>query len=282
MRILSLIFLIAFSANSLHVVAEIPGKKNSNTYTFGVVPQQSAKKLARLWTPILDHLSKQVGAKIIFKTARNIPVFEERLSRGEYDFAYMNPYHYTVFSEKPGYIALAKQKDKMIQGIVVVRKDSETLSLSELNGKRLAFPSPAAFAASILPQANMEKENIEFDAEYVSSHDSVYMSVARGLFAAGGGVKRTFNNISPDIRDQLRILWTTPAYTPHAIAGHPRVSPDLKAKLTKALTRVHQSEDGMAMLKSINFKPLTAPEKGDWEDVRALDIKLLNHLLDSE
>ena len=59
---------------------------------------------------------------IRFTTAPDIPEFERRLLAGRYDLAYMNPYHYTVFSLKPGYIVVAKEKDKLIQGIVVVRK----------------------------------------------------------------------------------------------------------------------------------------------------------------
>jgi len=94
-------------------------------YTFGIVPQQSAKKLARVWTPILQHLSQETGMKIKFSTAKDIPTFEKRLAEGEYDFAYMNPYHFTVFNEQPGYKAMAHQSDKRIKGIVVVRKDSK-------------------------------------------------------------------------------------------------------------------------------------------------------------
>ena len=71
---------------------------NAETLTFGVVPQQSASKLARLWTPILEQVSREVGVRIEFRTAKDIPTFEQRLASGEYDFAYMNPYHFTVFN----------------------------------------------------------------------------------------------------------------------------------------------------------------------------------------
>lgn len=247
--------------------------------TFGIVPQQSAKKLAKAWTPILQYLSRETGVNIAFRTAPNIPVFEQRLAAGEYDLAYMNPYHYTVFREQPGYIAIAKQKNKKIQGIVVVKADSKIQSLAELKGQTLAFPSPAAFAATILPQANMRKDKIDFTAEYVSSHDSVYLSVAQGLFVAGGGVKRTFNSMAPEIRDQLRILWTTPAYTPHAIASHPRVSHEIRTKIIHAMITMDGNSEGASLLKTINFEALIAPEPVDWEDVKNLNIQLLSHML---
>ncbi|MEO0444096.1 MAG: PhnD/SsuA/transferrin family substrate-binding protein, partial [Pseudomonadota bacterium] len=59
------------------------------SYSFGIVPQQSAKKLAQAWTPVLQYLSTKTGIKLQFKTAKNIPEFEKRLADGDYDFSYM-------------------------------------------------------------------------------------------------------------------------------------------------------------------------------------------------
>lgn len=253
----------------------------AQTLTFGIVPQQSAKKMAALWTPIFQYINQQSDLQIQFSTAKDIPTFEKRLLRGEYDIAYMNPYHYTVFSQKPGYKAIAKQKNKRIKGIMVVRKDSDIQQMAELNDKTLAFPSPAAFAASVLPQAKMNQDGISFKPQYVSSHDSVYLSVARGFFPAGGGVMRTFNNTSEDVRKQLKVMWTTPGYTSHAIAVHPRIGDELSNKIQQALLNLNDSKEGQRLLKSINFKGMEIANDKQWDDVRALDIKLLDRLLDN-
>jgi len=251
----------------------------AETLTFGIVPQQSAKKLAKLWTPISRYLSEKTGVTVLFSTAQDIPTFEKRLLAGEYDIAYMNPYHYTVFHQKPGYEAIAKQQDREIKGIVVVAKESDITSLDQLSGATLAFPSLAAFAASVLPRAKMAKEGIDITPKYVSSHDSVYLTVSKGLFLAGGGVMRTFNNTAPEVREKLRVLWATPGYTPHAIAVHPRVNADLRQKIQQALIDMDQDPEGEALLKAIHFKGLERAENKDWDDVRDLNIKLLEHLL---
>ena len=251
----------------------------AETLKFGIVPQQSAKKLARLWTPIMQYLSAKTGHQIIFSTAQDIPAFEQRLLQGEYDIAYMNPYHFTVFQQKPGYHAIAKQKDKVIKGIIVVPKDSPITSLQALAGQTLAFPSPAAFAASVLPRAKMQQDKIAFTPKYVSSHDSVYLTVSRGIFPAGGGVKRTFNNTDPAVREKLKVLWETPGYTSHAIAVHPDMKAEVKAAVQQALVDMTHDPEGMALLKAINFKGIEAADDARWDDVKALDIQLLQHLL---
>lgn len=249
-------------------------------YSFGVVPQQSAKQLARLWTPIFQYIERNSGVKLQFATAKNIPEFEKRLSAGVYDFAYMNPYHFTVFNQDPGYRSLLVRIDQPIKGIVVVRKDSPLTSLEDLAGESLAFPSPAAFAASVLPRAQLSQQQISYTPRYVSSHDSVYLNVAKGIFPAGGGVKRTFNNTKPEVKAQLKVLWTTKPYTPHAIAFHPRVNNADYEEVQRAFIAMSTTEEGKALLKSLKIKVgLREAQDTDWDDVRGLGLDLLDSLI---
>ncbi|WP_299791103.1 phosphate/phosphite/phosphonate ABC transporter substrate-binding protein [uncultured Shewanella sp.] len=244
----------------------------SRTITFGVVPQQAASTLARLWSPVLSELSQNTNIQVRFATAPDIPTFERRLASGEYDVAYMNPYHYTVFSKNPGYRALVKQKDKKIKGIVVVRHDSPIQSLDELSGKIVAFPAPAAFAASVLPRANLKLRGLENENRYVGSHDSVYLAVAQGLADAGGGVKRTFKTMDMATTSQLRVLWVTPGYTPHAIAVHPRVPAEIVDELRQGFVELSSSPQGREVLNTLGLNSFEAAKNSDWDDVRALGL----------
>ncbi|GLO63442.1 phosphate ABC transporter substrate-binding protein [Vibrio sp. MACH09] len=245
-------------------------------YLFAVVPQQSATRLAKQWTPILQQLSKEVGHQFLFTTATDIPTFEKRVNEGAYDLAYMNPYHFVVFNDKPGYQAVAKAKDKKIRGIIVVRKDSGIESVNQLNGQELAFPSPAAFAASILTRAYLAQRGVHFTPKYVSSHDSVYLGVERGFYKAGGGIQRTFNAIDPNISDQLTPIWTTQGYTPHAIAAHPNFPPTLKAKIDDFFAHLADSPEGRMLIEPLKIKGFVKANNSDWDDVRALNIHLLD------
>jgi len=248
----------------------------AQTLTFSVVPQQSASRLAMQWSPILKDMSKFVGQEIIFATAPNIPIFEARLKKGEYSFAYMNPYHFVVFNKEPGYQAVAHAKDKKIKGIIVVRKDSGITKPEQLNGKQLAFPAPAAFAASILTRTYLTNSGIHFTPKYVSSHDSVYLSVAKGLYPAGGGVMRTFKAMKKEIRDQLVPMWITKGYTPHAVAVNPSVDPNITKKVQTYLTQLASTKHGRQLLEPLKIKGFVKANNHDWDDVRKLDIDLLS------
>ncbi|MEI7457383.1 MAG: phosphate/phosphite/phosphonate ABC transporter substrate-binding protein [Nitrosomonadales bacterium] len=245
------------------------------TLSMGIVPQQSASRLAEEWSPLLAEIGRRAGVNLVFRTAPNIPVFEERLSQGDYDLAYMNPYHYIVFHKANGYQAFAKEQDRKIRGILVVKKDSAYRQLADLKGRTVVFPAPAAFAASILPQAEFGRLNIPIEAKFVASHDSVYRAVSSGLQEAGGGIQRTFEACPPEIRDALRVLSETPAYTPHAFAAHPRISADLVARVQSAMLSLAHDEAGLRLLTPLAFKGISAARDKEWNDIRALDIDLL-------
>ena len=242
---------------------------------FGVVPQQSASRLAEDWGPLLAEISKRSGVALVFRTAPNIPGFEERLGKGDYDLAYMNPYHYVVFQKASGYRAFAREQDRKIKGILVVKKDSTYRKPADLAGKTVVFPAPAAFAASLLPQAEFGRLKIAIDAKFVASHDSVYRAVASGLQEAGGGIQRTLEAAPAEVRDGLRVLSETPSYTPHAFAAHPRVTPEILARVLAAMASLSADETGQRLLAPLAFKGIAAAQDKEWNDIRALDINLL-------
>ena len=257
------------------LVSQAQVQEGQKPLTVGIVPQQSASRLAEEWGPLLAELSRRSGVPLVFRTAPSIPGFEERLAKGAYDLAYMNPYHYVVFHKAAGYQAFAKEQDRRLKGILVVRKSSAYQRPADLAGKTVVFPAPAAFAASILPQAEFGRLKIAIDARFVASHDSVYRAVASGLQEAGGGIQRTLEASPPEVRDALRVLSETPAYTPHAFAAHPRVPGERVAKVLAAMVSMASDETGKRLLLPLAFKGLDGAQDKEWNDIRALDIDLL-------
>lgn len=244
---------------------EVPG---GNEVTFGIVPQQSASRLARMWGPFLEELSQQTGTTFRFRTTKDIPTFEACLAAGAFDYAYMNPMHYGIFSSEASYRAIAHQEGKRLKGVMVARVDSEFSEIASLDGQNIAFPSPGAFGASILNRASLQRVNVSYTPSYVKSHDSVYRAVAAGLMAAGGGVTRTWNALDPDVRAQLQIIHETEGFTPHAIAVHEGIDPAQIDKVQAALLSMSASHPDL--VKGIGMKGFVAAADSDWDDVRAL------------
>lgn len=240
---------------------------------FGVVPQQSVTKLAVAWTPLLAYLSNKTGYQFEFRTGADIRSFEHRVEAGEFDFAYYSPLHYASY-QSSGYLAVAREKDTRLFGIVVVPKTSKFKDLKDLQGITMAFPSPTAFAATVLPQATLKKLGVLVTSKYVSSHESVYRSVALGLYPAGGGILKTYNQVDAPVRDKLRILWTTPSYTSHPVAVHQRVPGEVTRRVVAALIAMDKDAQGARLLAAAGYKGFVAAQDRDYADIRALKISI--------
>jgi phosphonate transport system substrate-binding protein len=180
------------------------------TFNVGVVPQFEARKLADIWLPILDELERRTGYHFDMEGSARIPVFEKSFEAGEFDFAYMNPYHCLVAMETQGYVPLVKDGSRKLFGVLVVRKDSPFEKVEDLAGRTIAFPAPNALGASLLMRAELaRKVGIGFEAVYAQTHTSSYLNVVLGEADAAGGVMSTLQKQDPEIRDQLRVIYET-------------------------------------------------------------------------
>jgi phosphonate transport system substrate-binding protein len=236
---------------------------------FGVVPQQSPLKLQKAWAPVAAYLSEATGYTVRFKTESSIPKFEEALYAGRYDMAYMNPYHYVVAHEKQGYEAKVRA-DKLLRGILVVPKEADN-DIASLRGKTILFPAPYAFAATLVTKYELKKRfGIDVEREmkvlYVNSHDSVYKGVARGIGDVGGGINRTFNNLSDtQSKSSLRVLYTTEAYPSHPIG----IKPSLPAGVQKALVDAWLSIPE-ELIRELRFVRMRPTDDGEYDVIRNL------------
>jgi len=248
---------------------------HAEVLSVGITPLKPASKLAAEWTPLLDEVGRRAGVTLRFRTAPSIPAFGERLAQGEYDIAYMNPYHYQLYSAQPGYRAFVRERDRPLEGVLIVRKDGRIRNLQDLDGSTLSFPTPLAFAASILTQAELQKQGIRIKARYVQSHDSVLKGVAAGSFDAGGTITKVLRTADPQLAGNLRVLHKTALYQPHPFAVHPRISPELGEKLRQAFISLERDETGRKLLADVAFSGMETANDRDYEDVRKLNLEKL-------
>ena len=260
--------LLVFLLTSWTAIAA-PAPATQKSFSFGIVPQQNPTALAKAWTPVLSYLSQKTGYKFELQTAMDIGSFNKRLKAGAFDIAYINPLLYAV-DKSHTYKVFAKEKDTRLKGIIVVAKNSPYNNIESLRNTTMAFPDLDAFAATLLPLAYLEKAGITVTVKNVIFHDSVYRAVAKGLYPAGGGVIKTLEQADPAIQDQLRILWTSPPYTPHPIAAHARVPQEVVKKLLEALSAMHLDPHGKALLEGLKFKGIEPAEDHEYDALRAL------------
>ncbi len=241
---------------------------SAETYTFAVVPQFEQRKLFAIWEPIVDEVEKRTGLSLKLTTTLTVPEFEREISRGSFDFIYCNPYHILKLIPTQGYIPLVRDSVPL-RGILVVRKNSPIHSLTELEGKTVAFPSPNALGASLLMRADLSRlYHVTVTPLYVKTHSSVYLHVVNGLTDAGGGVEKTLQEQTPEIRDALRILYTTREFPSHPVAAHPRVPKAVREKVRRALLEIGATQEGRALLADVPIQQIVPASIEDYTPMR--------------
>jgi phosphonate transport system substrate-binding protein len=239
-------------------------------YQFGVVPQFEQRKLFKIWRPILDELEQRTQLAFNLVGSPKIPVFEQMYIEGDYDFAYMNPYHILKANDTQGYLPLVRDGSRKLKGILVVLKDSPVQNVQGIAGKRVAFPAPNALGASILMRAELAQlHGVSIIPHYVRTHSSVYLHVALGLTSAGGGLLTTLNVQRPEIREKLRVLYKTRSVNPHPISVHPRVPKAHRKRVQQALLEMASSEKGAALLAKIPIRKLVIANMEDYSPMNA-------------
>lgn len=226
---------------------------STKVYTFDVVPQFPAAKIYTTWSPLLQRIGQDAGLCFELRVSASIPEFEQRFLKGESDFTFLNPYHAVLAYQKKKYQPLLADTQDLLTGILVVRSDNPIKNLNDLKGKNVSFPAPNSFAASLLIRAELAKQKIDINPVFVKTHSNVYRSVINKDALAGGGVNNTLDNEAPEVRQQMRVLYETPAYTPHPIATHPSVTSEVRERFLKAMVKLSQDEEGQKLLDGINL-----------------------------
>jgi phosphonate transport system substrate-binding protein len=230
-------------------------------YVVSVVPQLPASETYSHWAPLLEAVGLATKQCFTLSISKSIPDFETELLAGMPDFSYMNPYHQVMVHRRQAYRPLVADATPLT-GILVVRRDSGINKLEDLNGKSLAFPSPNAFAASLVTRAILSQRGIDIKPTYVKTHSNVYRSVLQADVVAGGGINTTLLREPEALQGQLKVLFESNGYRAHPFSAHPRVPAPLQESVRKAFIAYASTEAGKTVMNKAQMPQPVAVDYG--------------------
>lgn len=240
----------AFSAPDNARVAE---------YVVGIHPLHNPVRLLELYGPVIDHLNASIpNARFRLEASRNYEEFDKKLYAGYFDFAMPNPYQ-TVRSFKHGYRVFGKMgDDELFRGIILVRKDSGIQKVSDLKGKKIAYPAETALAATMMPQYYLHTHGLDINRDvenlYVGSQESSIMNVLRGHVAAAATWPvpwHTFQQEQPEMAAMLEVKWQTETLPNNGWVARDNIPPALVEQVAASLVGLNTTPAGKAMLEHV-------------------------------
>lgn len=239
-----------------------------------VVPQRPPAETFAVWSPLLQQLGEVSKQCFVLRVPATIPSFEAELRTGRADCVYMNPYHAVLAQRWRGYIPLIRDGSKPLRGLLVVRTDSPIRSIRALNGQPVAFPSPNAFAATLLPRVLLARQGIAIQPVFENTHSNVYRSVALGMLPAGGGVNNTLRRERPELQQELRVLWQTPPFPSHPLACLPSLARARRQALQTGFLALGANQANHGLLDAVQIpEPVRADYRRDYQPLLSLGLE---------
>jgi phosphonate transport system substrate-binding protein len=154
----------------------------------------------------------------------------------------------------PGAHAIAQRDiDEQFHSVFIVNKSSDIQDLAGLKGHTFTFGSESSTSGRLMPQFFLDKAGVKLDDfkgkhGFSGSHDKTIKLVAAGAYEAGAlneQVWKTYvKNSAPEL-DQVRPIWTSPAYHDYHWVLHPaaakRYGADFADKVRAALLKLDAS-----------------------------------------
>lgn len=248
------------------------GAGPSPRWRLAVVPQLTPVEMYGNWQPLVEALAR-AGISCELVIHPTIALFEREFLDGLADFVFLNPYHMVMARHAHGYLPLLRDQ-RPLEGLVLVSRDAPARSLKDLQSARISFPAPNALGASLYVRAVLAEESISFQPHYAGNHRNAIRQVLAGDSRAAGVVRATYDLESAEVRQALRVLYTTPEIAPHPIAAHPRVPPTVRQQLIDILHGLVHDSRQRGLLQAIQMpEPVPADYRRDYAPLGRLGLE---------
>ncbi|MBF0184134.1 MAG: phosphate/phosphite/phosphonate ABC transporter substrate-binding protein [Magnetococcales bacterium] len=229
--------------------AAFSAQHEERDYAFGVLSQRSAVLTAQYWNPILEHVTRQSGVRLVLRTSRTAPETNQAIARGEYDFVYSNTFFQPRLSGS-GYRVILKPRSEAITGQIVTPIDSPIQALADLHGQAVGFPSRGAFVGYALPMDHLLRSGVQVHPLFGGNQEGIMAQLQAGKVQAAGVNGEVMRLFAERESFRYRVLWQSKPYDNLPIAAHPRVAPAIVQAVQSAFAAIHLSETGQAILQS--------------------------------
>lgn len=163
----------------------------------GIFPRRNPIMTTRMFTPFVKYLSEKLGMEVVLDTPKDFGTFWNNVKNRKYDVVHFNQYHYVKSHKEYGYKVIAKNiefGEATIAGAIIIRKDSEFNSVTDLKGRKIIFGGgPRAMQSYIVARYLLQKNGLkagDYEESFSTNPPNAIMSTYfKQSDAAGAGDK---------------------------------------------------------------------------------------------
>lgn len=246
----------------------------------GVFPRHNAKMTMHDFQPLADYLTKVLKRRVKLETTADFDSFWKGVTTLRYDIVHFNQYHYIRSHKKLGYNVVAMNEEfgySTIAGAIVVNRDEDDKSLTDLKGRKIIFGGgPKAMMSYIVPIYLLGKAGLprnDYTALFAKTPLNAALAVCVGQAAAAGVGDRILEQSAMQAKcdtSKLRYLAVSEqlAHLPWAVKGS--LPQSLQHKIQTLLVKLSSSTQGRNILKNIGVTNLVPAKDSDYNKHREI------------
>lgn len=177
----------------------------SGTFRIGVAPHSSARVILEMYQPLREYLSRELKQPVEIVTAPDFTEFARRAVAQQYDIAITTGHQARLLQTDARYLPLLTYQSDF-KSVVVVEAVSPYQKPQDLAGGTVFGLSPSSLV-TLWGQHWLTRNSVpDTTLRYVSASDSVSQLLLKGEGRAGFMSLANYQNLSPVVRDRLRVL----------------------------------------------------------------------------
>jgi len=266
------------SAGSLAAFPVLGAKQRP--LVLGIFPRRNIKLTYKLFTPMAQYLSQQLGRDVTLETSKSFKVFWDNVKQQRYDIVHFNQYHYIVSKQNYGYEVFAVNKERgkaTIAGSLIVRKDSGINKISDLKGKTILFGGGRRAMQSYISATWLLRKGGLKAGDYIEKFainppNTIISTYFKRADASGSGdVVMQIDNVQQRIDiSQMKYLARTKPMIHLPWAVNNSLSDELKDKIKNILTTLDKESKGKKILQLAKLNALVPAIDSDFNEHRKI------------
>ena len=209
--------------------ADTPSTAADNTLVMGIFPRRASAVTKKIFTPLANYLSQQLGRPIRLETTHDFVSFWDNVDRQRYDIVHFNQYHYVRSHKTRGYRVILKNEEhgrSTIASTLFVRKDSGINSIMDLKGRKIVFGGGKTAMLSYISARYLLEAGGLHESDYISTFAINPLRATIAIFyqqasaAAAGDIVKLLPRVRQEIDvSELKALATSQplAHLPWAV-----------------------------------------------------------------
>jgi phosphonate transport system substrate-binding protein len=230
---------------------------------------------------IADYVSKETGRPAVLVQRKTYAEVNLLLANGDVDIAFLSTGAYSSYqgmNEIEPLVMTEHDNSVLYTADVIVHKDSNIHSISDLQGKVFAFTDPLSYSGHMVIEDYLRDHNTlpeRFFQRYfyTYSHDKSLWAVANHIADGASFDSQIYEYVkvrNPELAGNVRIITSMePAPTGPVVISQ-RVPPEQKEELRRIFLSMHQDPETAAAMQKLVIDRFVPPAPDLYDPLRKL------------